>query len=56
MTESYLLSIILFAPFAGAVVLLFISNRRPFLVRQIAVLKRSEQDDAQEVAFGHGCA
>ena len=38
MTESYLLSIILFAPFAGAVVLLFISNRRPMLVRQVAVL------------------
>ena len=38
MSESYLLSIILFAPFAGAVVLLFISNRRPLLVRQIAVL------------------
>ena len=38
MTESYLLSIILFAPFAGAVVLLFISNRRPLLVRQVAVL------------------
>ena len=29
---------ILFAPFAGAVVLLFISNRRPLLVRQVAVL------------------
>src|SRR5437016_4107822 len=38
MTESYLLSIILFAPFVGAVVLLFVSNRRPFLVRQVAVL------------------
>ena len=38
MTESYLLSIILFAPFAGAVVLLFISNRRPRLVRQVAVV------------------
>jgi NADH-quinone oxidoreductase subunit M len=38
MTESYLLSIILFAPFAGAVVLLFVSNRRPLVVRQVAVL------------------
>ena len=37
MSESYLLSIILFAPFVGAVVLLFVSNRRPLLVRQIAV-------------------
>jgi NADH-quinone oxidoreductase subunit M len=37
-TESYLLSVILFAPFAGAVVLLFISNRQPMLVRQVAVL------------------
>ena len=38
MTESILLSIILFAPFAGAIVLLFISNRRPLLVRQVAVV------------------
>ncbi len=37
MSESYLLSIILFAPFVGAVVLLFVSNRRPLLVRQVAV-------------------
>jgi NADH-quinone oxidoreductase subunit M len=37
MSESYLLSIILFAPFVGAIVLLFISNRRQLLVRQVAV-------------------
>ncbi len=37
MTESYLLSILLFAPFVGAGVLVFISNRRPLLVRQVAV-------------------
>jgi NADH-quinone oxidoreductase subunit M len=37
-TESYLLSLILFAPFVGAVVLLFISNRQALLVRQVAVL------------------
>jgi NADH-quinone oxidoreductase subunit M len=36
MTESYLLSIILFAPFVGATVLLFISNRKALLVRQVA--------------------
>jgi NADH-quinone oxidoreductase subunit M len=35
--ESYLLSIILFAPFVGAIVLLFVSNRRQLLVRQVAV-------------------
>jgi len=33
MTESYLLSIILFAPFVGAAVLIFISNRQALLVR-----------------------
>ena len=38
MTESYLLSIILFAPFLGATVLLFISNRRALLVRQVAAI------------------
>ena len=38
MTQSYLLSIILFAPFVGAGVLAFISNRRALLVRQIATL------------------
>jgi len=36
MTESYLLSIILFAPFVGAAVLIFVSNRQALLVRQIA--------------------
>ncbi|TSA01803.1 MAG: NADH-quinone oxidoreductase subunit M [Nitrospiraceae bacterium] len=36
MTESYLLSIILFAPFVGATVLIFVSNRQALLVRQIA--------------------
>ncbi len=36
MTESYLLSIILFAPFVGAAVLIFISNRQALLVRQVA--------------------
>src|SRR3989338_7011846 len=36
MTESYLLSIILLAPFVGAPVLIFVSNRQALLVRQIA--------------------
>jgi len=38
MTESYLLSIILLAPFVGAAVLIFVSNRQALLVRQIAGL------------------
>src|SRR5437016_12497105 len=39
MTESYLLSVILFAPFVGAAVLAtpWVSNRHPLLVRQLAV-------------------
>jgi len=37
-TESYLLSVILFAPFVGAAVLVFVSNRRALLVRQVAAL------------------
>ena len=36
MTE-HILSLILFAPFAGGVLLLFISNARPLLVRSVAV-------------------
>src|SRR5213594_4048197 len=40
MTESYLLSVILFAPFVGAAVLAtpWVSNRQPLRVRQVAVL------------------
>ena len=39
MTESYLLGLILFAPFVGAAVLAtpWVSNRHPLLVRQLAV-------------------
>src|SRR5437773_2780567 len=39
MTESYLLGVILFAPFVGAAVLAtpWVSNRHPLLVRQLAV-------------------
>src|SRR5256885_9042086 len=38
MTESYLLGVILFAPFVGAAVLAtpWVSNRHPLLVRQLA--------------------
>src|SRR5438128_4178208 len=40
MTESYLLSVILFAPFVGAAVLAtpWVSNRQPLRVRQLAAL------------------
>src|ERR1043166_5773261 len=38
MTDSILLSVILFAPFVGAAVLVFVPNRKPLLVRQTAVL------------------
>ncbi len=36
--DPYLLLIILFAPFLGAIVLIFVSNRQPLLVRAIAAL------------------
>jgi NADH-quinone oxidoreductase subunit M len=38
MTESYLLSVILFAPFVGAAVLVFVPNRLAHIVRRLAVL------------------
>src|SRR5207244_12602283 len=40
MSESYLLSVILFAPFVGAAVLAtpWVSNRQPLRVRQLAAL------------------
>src|SRR2546427_9497215 len=40
MTESYLVSVILFAPFVGAAVLAtpWVSNRQPLRVRQLAAL------------------
>jgi len=37
-TESYLLSVILFAPFLGAVAMLFLSNQQALLVRQVAAV------------------